>query len=134
MHGSIKSFALRHKLCQEIGPRCNSIEPLQPHPIPGQPWSKLGSDNFYLEWEISIKHICCKYGIRTHFKGNRTLKQIFVKPKGKDPEDKKSGVIFCYQCSAIDHAEEYIGETARTLGERYPEHLRGPFLYRCTTN
>ena len=52
--------------------------------------------------------------------------QILVKPKDKDPEDKKSDVIYCCQCSAIDCGEEYIGETARTLGERYQEHLRGP--------
>ena len=74
----------------------------------------------------SIKCTCGKYGIRTHFKGNRTLKQILVKPKDKDPKDKKSDVIYCYQCSAIDCGEEYIGETARTLGVRYWEHLRGP--------
>ena len=77
----------------------------------------------------SIKYICCKYGIRTHFKGNRTLKQILVKPKDKDPEDKKSGVIYCYQCSAIDCGEEYIGETARTLGERYQEAPQGALSY-----
>ena len=74
----------------------------------------------------SIKCTCLKYGIRTHFKGNRTLKQILVKPKDKDPEEKKSGVIYCYQCSAIDCGEEYIGETSRTMRERYWEHLRGP--------
>ena len=72
----------------------------------------------------SIKCICSKYGIRTHFKGNRTLKQILFKLKDKNPEDKKSGVIYCYQCSDIDSGEEYIGETTRTLGKRYQEHLR----------
>ena len=72
----------------------------------------------------SIKCTCFKYGIRTHFKGNRTPTEILVKPKDKVPEDKKSGVIYCYQCSAIDCGEEYIGETARTMGERYWEHLR----------
>ena len=40
----------------------------------------------------SIKCTCLKYGIRTQFKGNRTLKQILVKPKDMDPEEKKSGV------------------------------------------
>ena len=34
-----------------------------------------------------------KYGIQTHFKGNRTLKQLLVQPKDKDPKEKKSGVI-----------------------------------------
>ena len=74
----------------------------------------------------SIKHTCSKYGIQTHFKGNRPLKQILVKPKDKDPKEKKSGLIYCYQCAAIDCGEEYISETSRTLGERYKEHLREP--------
>ena len=64
----------------------------------------------------SIKCTCMKYGIRTPFKGNRTLKQILIKPKYKDPEEKKSGVIYCYQCSAIDCGEKYIGEPSRILG------------------
>ena len=46
----------------------------------------------------SIKKICSKYGIHTHFKGNRTIKQILVKPKDKDPMDKKSEAIYWYQC------------------------------------
>ena len=72
----------------------------------------------------SIKCTCSKYGIQTHFKGNRTLKQIFVKPKDKDPKEKTSGVICCYQCTTIDCGDEYIRETSRMLGERYKEHLR----------
>ena len=72
----------------------------------------------------SIKCTCSKYGIKTHFKGNRTLKQILVKLKDKDPKEKTSGVIYCYQCTAIDCGEEYIRETSRTLGERYKENLR----------
>ena len=64
----------------------------------------------------SIRHTCSKYGIQTHFKGNWTLKQILVKPKDKDHKEKKSGVIYCYQCVVIDCGEEYIGETSRTPG------------------
>ena len=56
----------------------------------------------------SIKHTCLKYGVKTHFKGNRTLKQILVKPKDKDPEEKKSGVIYYYQCPAIDCGEDIL--------------------------
>ena len=48
------------------------------------------------------------------------------KYKDKHPKEKKSGVIYCYQCVAIDCGKEYIGETSRTLGERYKEHLREP--------
>ena len=71
----------------------------------------------------SIKHICTKYGIRTYFKGNGTLKQLLVQPKDKDPKEKKSGVIYHYQCLAIDCGNEYIGETLCTLGEWCKEHL-----------
>ena len=54
MYISIESFVLLCKVCQEVGQRHNSIEPLQPHPIPGQPWSKLGSDIFYLKGDIYL--------------------------------------------------------------------------------
>ena len=52
-------------------------------------------------------------------------KQILVKPKDKDPKE-KSGVIYYYQSTTLDCGEDYIGETSRTLGERYKEHLREP--------
>ena len=77
-------------------------------------------------WGKNIKHICTPYGIQTYFKGSRTLKQLLVRPKEQDPMEKKSGVIYSYQCGAIDCGEEYIGETSRTLGEWYKEHLRKP--------
>ena len=74
----------------------------------------------------SIKQACGKYGIQVHFKGNQTIKQILMKPKDKDPEDSKSGVIYSYQCPHLDCDEEYIGEISRTLGERRKEHLKQP--------
>ena len=64
--------------------------------------------------------------VSTHFKGNMTLRQLLVKPKDQDPKKKKSGVIYSYQCGEIAWDEEYIGETSRTLGERYREHLKEP--------
>ena len=69
----------------------------------------------------SIKKICSKYGIQTHFKGNRTLKQLLVKPKVQEPIGKKSGAIYLYQCGELACDQEYIGETSRTLGERLKE-------------
>ena len=74
----------------------------------------------------SFKHICGKYGINVHFKGNTTIKQLLMKPKDQDPMEKKSGVIYSYQCNNLACDEEYIGETARTLGERHKEHLKQP--------
>ena len=49
-----------------------------------------------------------------------------MKPKDKEPKDQKSGVICSCQCGDIACREEYIGETSRTLGERYKEHLKQP--------
>ena len=45
-------------------------------------------------------------------------------PKDKVPRDNKSGIIYSFQCNNIACNEEYIGETARTLGERHKEHLK----------
>ena len=56
----------------------------------------------------------------------RAVTYILVKPRDKDPDEKKSGVIYCYQCSSLDCGEEYIGDTSRTLGKTYLDHLRGP--------
>ena len=67
-----------------------------------------------------------QYGIQIHFQVNRIPKQLLVQPKDKDPKEKKSGVIYHYQCPAIDCGDEYIGETSRTLGEWCKEQLREP--------
>ena len=40
--------------------------------------------------------------------------------------DKNSGSIYLYQCWELVCDEEYIGETSRTLGGRYKEHLKEP--------
>ena len=81
----------------------------------------------------NIKKICSKYGIKAHFKGNRTLKQLLVKPKDQDPMDKKNGDIYMYQCGELACNEEYIGETSWTLGERYREHLKEPSAIHAHT-
>ena len=73
-----------------------------------------------------FKNICGKYGIQVHFKGNTTIKQLLMKPKDQDPKEKKSGIIYSYQCTNIACDEEYIGETSRTLGERCKKHLKQP--------
>ena len=61
-----------------------------------------------------------------YFKGGRTLKNILVSPKDKDERVKKKSVIYSYCCGEIDCIEEYIGESGRTIGERFKEHLKNP--------
>ena len=74
----------------------------------------------------SIKKICGRYGIHTHFKGGRTIKNLLVSLKDKDPMVNQSGAIYSYQCDDLGCDDEYIGETSRTFGERYKEHLKAP--------
>ena len=74
----------------------------------------------------SIKKICERYGKQTHFKGNSTIKNLLVSCKDKDPMVNKSGAIFWFQCGDLTYNDEYIGETSRTFGERFKEHLKDP--------
>ena len=77
----------------------------------------------------SFMKTCGKYGIQTHFTGNSTIKHLLFKPKDQDPKEKKSCVIYSYQCGEIACDEKNIGETSRTLGERCHEHLKEPSLF-----
>ena len=74
----------------------------------------------------SIKKICGKYGIQTHFKGSNTIRNILGSPKDKDPMVSISGAIYWFQCGDISCDDEYIRETSRTFDERYKEHLKDP--------
>ena len=65
----------------------------------------------------SIKHICSKYGIQVHFKGNTTIKQILMKPTDTDLRDSKGGLIYSYKCPQLDCDDEYVGETAGHWGK-----------------
>ena len=39
---------------------------------------------------------------------------------------KRDPHVYSYTCGSIDCGEEYIGESGRTFGERYKEHLKAP--------
>ena len=72
-----------------------------------------------------IKMICSRYGIQTHFKGNSTIKNLLVSPRTRTPWKGKVGPLLVPIWDlACD--EEYIGETSRTFGERFKEHLKEP--------
>ena len=55
-----------------------------------------------------------------------TLKDELVAPKDKDHITKRSGIIYRFKCDRLECDEEYIGETSRTFGERFKEHLKAP--------
>ena len=53
-----------------------------------------------------------------------TLKNLLVSLKDKDNITKKSSVIYWFRCDRIDCEDQSIGESSRTFGERYREHLK----------
>ena len=81
---------------------------------------------YYSGLSESIKNIGKKFGVQVYFKGGTTIKNLLMTPKDKDPIQKQSGVIYRYQCDRVDCDEEYIGESSRTFGERFKEHLKPP--------
>ena len=54
------------------------------------------------------------------------LRASWSPPRTKTPWSTKSGAIYWYQSGDLSCDEEYIGETFRTFGERYKEHLKAP--------
>ena len=64
--------------------------------------------------------------MEVYFRGGNTIRDLLVHPKDRDTILKKSGVIYRYRCGRVDCEEEYIGESDRTFGERYREHMRAP--------
>ena len=60
------------------------------------------------------------------FQGKMTIRDMLVKPKYKDPVEKKSGAIYWFQYGELACDEEYIGETSWIFGERYKECLKEP--------
>ena len=86
---------------------------------------------YYSGLSESIKNIGRKFGVQVYFKGG-TTKNLLMTPKDKDPIQKLSGVIYRYQCDRVDCDEEYIGESSRTFGERFKEHLKPPLPYMTT--
>ena len=81
---------------------------------------------YYAGLSENIKNIGKKFGVQVHCKGGTTIKNLLMAPKDKDPMLKQSGVIYRYHCDRVDCDEEYIGESSRTFGERFKEHLKSP--------
>ena len=83
---------------------------------------------YYAGLSENIKNIGKKFGVQVHCKGGTTIKNLLMAAKDKDPMLKQSGVIYRYHCDRVDCDEEYIGESSRTFGERFKEHLKSPSL------
>ena len=74
----------------------------------------------------SLKKVCSRHGVQVYFKGGKTIKNLLMAPKDKDPVMKKSGVIYRYKCNMVDCDEEYVGESSRVFGERFKECQKAP--------
>ena len=74
----------------------------------------------------SFKKVCSNHGVQVYFKGGTTIKNLLMAPKDQDPMQKRSGVIYRYKYDRVECDEEYIGESSRTFGERFKEHLKAP--------
>ena len=74
----------------------------------------------------SFKRTCNNHGVQVHFKGGKTIKNLLMAPKDQDPIKNRSGVIYRFKCNRVECDDEYIGESSRTFGERFKEHLKAP--------
>ena len=61
-------------------------------------------------------------------------KTYWSPPRTKTLVVNQSGAIYWYQCGDLGCDDEYIGETSRTFGERYKEHLKAPFAIHHHSN
>ena len=74
----------------------------------------------------SFENICNKHEIQVHFKRGRTMKNLLVAPRDKVTITKESGVIYRYMCVRVKCDYVYVGESTRTLRERFKEYLKAP--------
>ena len=81
---------------------------------------------YYQGISESMKKACREYGVQVYFKGGNTIKKPPDGSKKIKMPSRKSGVIYKYQCDRVECDEEYIGESSRTFGERFKEHLKAP--------
>ena len=70
-----------------------------------------------------LQRIFRTFGIPSYHKPQNTLRSLLVRPKDKTPKEKQCGLVYSFTCKECQN--EYIGETARTLGTRFKEHTDG---------
>ena len=75
----------------------------------------------------SMKNTCNKHGVQVYYKGCNTIKSLLMAPRDKNHITKKSGILYRFKCNRMDCDDEYIGESSRTFGERFREHLKTPY-------
>ena len=61
------------------------------------------------------------HNVHMYHKLANTLRSMIVHPKDKTPKERQCGTIYNITCD-IDSSHTYIGETKRTLSQRFKEH------------
>ncbi len=69
-----------------------------------------------------LARILKSHGVTMFHKPVNTLRQSLVRPKDKQDQEKRCGVIYQMTCETCDAS--YIGETVRALGVREKEHRK----------
>ena len=77
----------------------------------------------------SIKRSVVDMASKLTSKVAEPLKTFWSPPRTKTPMVNQSGAIYWYECGDLGCDDEYIGETSRTFGERYKEHLKAPLPF-----
>ena len=68
-----------------------------------------------------LQRVFKEHNINVYHKPYNKIRNMLVHPKDPTPNEKKCGIIYELTCNN-DPSHKYIGETKRTLGERFKEH------------
>ena len=125
-HMGLKQTSDQHQLQTQY-----QSGPKQPQQSPDKNNNNNKNSNIYMviytkELGESFKNVCGKAGVEVHFKGGNTIRNLLVAPKDRDKITQKSGVIYRLMCTHAGCEEEYIGELARTFGEKGSRNMSGP--------
>ena len=104
-----------------------TMAPQVPSPLPMK--LKPRATVLYLTHKVSVKVSRRSLGRMAYRPTSKVVipsGTYWSPPKDKNPMVSKSGAIFWFQCSDLSCDNEYIGETSRTFGERFKEHLKDP--------
>ena len=62
-----------------------------------------------------------------YFRGGRTIKDLLMVPKYKDPITEKSRVIYRYKCNRLEYDEEYFGKIIKNIWGGVQRTSEAPF-------
>ena len=76
-----------------------------------------------------LRRAYAKHNVKLYSKPGYTLRNALVRPKDPFTNEEKCGVIYKTECGVCQSI--YIGETERSLGERFIEHQKSVDANNC---